>query len=137
MNYYKTETTYFIMFILMMAVSFSAMPFITNALSDYSDSYVRSQMKKIQGEMLFIDVKAGEYDRICYYGKTGLVINELVQERNNYVSCRTNKPQNTQALVCAGLKGGSYYCVDSAGVSCEVFNEPTEVYRCKNLAQLY
>jgi len=124
------------MFILIMATTFSAMPFVTTILKDYSDSYIRSEMKKIQSEMILIDIRKGEYDTLCNFGKTGFIINQLIEEKGKYVSCRTNKPVNDEALICTALSSNNYYCVDSAGVSCEVYSQPTKVYRCKNLSSL-
>jgi hypothetical protein len=134
MNYYKLQTTYFLIFILIASLALAVIPAVSNTMNNYSDSYVKSQMNKIQGEMMFISIKRNEYYLLCTSGQTGLIINDLVKEYGKYVSCRTNKPKNTEAMMCASLKSGSYYCVDSGGVSCEVFTEPTDVYKCKNLA---
>ncbi len=133
MNYYKTETTYFLVFILIAVTSFAAIPFMVDSLNSYSDSYIRSQINKIQAEMLFIDIKKGEYDKLCYTGETGNIISDLINENSKYISCRTNKPNHSKAIICAQLKVGSYYCADSIGVTCYVYNEPIHSYSCKNI----
>lgn len=133
MNYYKLQTTYFIVFIALGLSAIIAIPMVTNSLNDFSDSYAMNEMKKIQSEMIFHSARNGQLHRLCYEGRVGGLISELIKEHGEFVSCNSNTPQNTAVIVCSQLKNKSYFCVDSAGISCQVYNNPSGKFLCKSL----
>lgn len=137
MNWNLVQSTYFLIAIVVLAWGFAMLPFVRNMFGGISDSYVRSQMNQIQAEMVFMDrVEKGGFDRMCHFGRVGQIVNALVEENSGYTSCRTNKPENTEMIVCSGLRDQSYYCVDSRGVVCNLYQVPKNGYQCKNLTSL-
>ena len=135
MNYYLVQSHYFLIFFIIMSLTFSAVPFVESAFSDISDNYVKSQMKRIQGEMFFYQQEKASFKNSCASGTIGLLVRDLVQEHGKYVSCRTNKPIDSHMIVCTQLKSTTYNCVDSSGSMCEVAHKPNYEYECKNLLQ--
>lgn len=133
MNYYLFQSKFFIVFIAIAAMSFAAIPFMKNSFADASDSYIKSQMDRIQSEMLFIDQRKGVFKNVCTSGAVGGIVSTIIQENSKIVRCRTNKPIDSQMIVYAQLKSGQYYCVDSYGISCEISTEPRSGFRCKDL----
>ena len=114
-------------------MSFAALPIMKNSFADASDSYIRSQMDRIQSEMLFVEQRTGAFRNTCTSGAVGGIVSSIIQENNGSFRCRTNKPIDSQMIVYAELKSGEYYCVDSAGISCQISIEPQSGFSCKEL----
>lgn len=133
MNYYVFQSKFFIVFVAIAAMAFAALPFMKHSFSDTSDTYIRSQMDRISGEMLFIERRAGVFDHTCTKGAIGNILNDVIQEYGRSTVCRTNPPKNSEMIVYTQLHSGEYYCVDSLGVSCEISYEPKKGFRCKDL----
>ena len=135
MNYYLLQSHYILLFIVITTLTFSAIPFIDTAFSDFSDSYVKSEMRTIQGEMFFYKQGRGSFTHSCESGKIGLIIQDIIKEHGSYVSCRINKPLDSKMIVCAQLRSSSYNCVDSLGTMCEITHEPNDEFDCKRLVK--
>ena len=133
MNYYRVQSTYFLMFILISAIAFVAVPVMKDSFSSISDSYVKSQMKRIQTEMFFIDQGRGSFRHTCYTGSVGIIIRDLIQEYGKKVVCRTDKPLDSKVFIYVELRSGAFLSVDYLGVSCEYPLEPSTVFSCKEL----
>lgn len=133
MNYYLVQTKYFLIFIIIVCFTMSAIPFLKKSFADVSDVYARSHLKRIQGEMLFMSHKNGDFEKVCSVGTIGSLITELYKNSPNRILCRTNEPYNSKAVICSEMNNGSYQCVDSQGISCEIGYYPQNNYTCKEL----
>lgn len=132
MNNYFSLNHYCFIFIVLAAFAYTATPVVQETMRDISDSYVRSQMKKVQGEVLFLNTRHQNFSNVCYEGIISTTLKDIVQGYSKYISCRTNKPEYSQLMICSLLKSGEYICIDGQGVRCEIYFEPNG-YQCKNI----
>jgi hypothetical protein len=130
MNFNLLQTTYFLIFIIIAVTLYVVTPVLYTSFNDASDTYARSQIQRIQGEMFFVEQKRGSFQHACYTGNIGGLVQDLIKEYGKKVVCRTND-DNSQMIVYAELRNGGYYCVDSFGVSCEINHEPSKGFSCK------
>ncbi|MDD3694152.1 MAG: hypothetical protein PHC89_02065 [Candidatus Pacebacteria bacterium] len=134
MNYYRFQTKTFLLIIAVVAMFVFAVPHVKVLFQETSDMYTKSLMNQIQGEIFFLDHGDGSFKNTCYTGNVGSIVQDIIQEYGKEVICQTNPPQDSQILICTKLRNGSYYCVDGAGVSCELMYSPNRSsFFCKNL----
>ena len=131
MNYYLVQTTYFLVFVLMAVAAYVLTPVFQSSFADASDDYAKSQITRIQGEMLFINSRRGVFSQVCTTGVIGELVQDLIAEYGRKVVCRTNN-DDSKMIVYAELRSGSHYCVDSQGVSCNLQLEPLDGFNCKD-----
>jgi len=133
MNYYIFESKFFIIFIAISAMAFSAIPFMRNSFADVSDSYVISQLNRLQSEMLLTKTKEGTFKNSCITGNVNGIVIDLIKNDVSKMICKTNSPLFSKMMTCALLKNRNYYCVDSSGVTCEVAGYIHSGYACKEI----
>ncbi|MFT6361466.1 MAG: hypothetical protein ACJA2Z_000458 [Candidatus Paceibacteria bacterium] len=132
MNYYKVQSTYFLIFIVISFMAFAAVPAMKSTFSGASDSFVKARMNHIQGEMFFVNQGRGSFSATCYDGVIASIIEDLIQEYGKKVVCRTNKPYDSKMFIYVELRSGEFYCVDSEGVTCAHISEPGTQFQCKD-----
>lgn len=130
MNYYRVQSTYFLIFITISAIAFVAIPFVRDAFTNISDTYIKAQMNRIRSEMFLGYRGAGSFDHTCYVGTTGDIIRDLIDEYGRKVVCHTNHPKNSEMFVYIELHSGEFYSVDSLGGSCQTIDEPVIGFQC-------
>lgn len=133
MNYYLVQSKFFIIFIAISAMAFSAIPFVRNSFADVSDTYVRSQLDRLQSEMLLIKSKQENFKGSCTTGNVNGIVIDLIKNDVSKMICKTNSPIYSKMMTCAQLKNRNYYCVDSSGVICEVAGAIQNGYACKEI----
>jgi len=131
MNYYLVQTTYFLVFVLIGVSTYVVTPIAQSLFSSVSDDYAKSQITRIQGEMLFIDGRRGNFQGLCTTGVVGELVQDLIREYGKKVVCRTNDDKSAM-IVYAQLRSGDYYCADSRGASCRTHREPHDSFSCKD-----
>ena len=135
MNYHRVQTQFILLFIAIVAMTFSAIPFIDSATVDLSDAYAKSKMATIQGEMFFYQQSKGSFYQACSEGSISIVVGELIEEYGKRITCETEPPRFQQMMVCTQLRSDFHYCVDGEGVSCESREIPPRVHSCKQAAE--
>ncbi|MCI5051004.1 MAG: hypothetical protein MRY57_01715 [Candidatus Pacebacteria bacterium] len=133
MNYYLFQSTFFIVFIGIAAMAFAALPFMKNSFADVSDNYIKSELSRMQAEMLFVSVRQNTFTNFCTTGEVNGIVLDLIKNKTTSLHCKTNAPINNQVIVCAELKNENHYCVDYLGVECEVAHQPPRGYSCKEI----
>lgn len=131
MNYNLLQTTYFLIFTIIAVTLYIVTPVLYASFSDVSDTYARSQLQRIQGEMFFVE-ESTLSQQTCYTGNLGELIQDLINEYGKKVVCRVNS-QTSEMIVYAELRSGQFHATDSHGVSCDSPQEPSGVFRCKDL----
>lgn len=135
MNYNLVQTTYFLIFTIIAVTLYIVTPVLYSSFSDASDTYARSQIRHIQGEIFFID--SGYTTRsVCYSGGVGDLVQDLIEEYGKKVVCRVDSDR-AQMIVYAQLRNGNYHMVGGDGVSCDTQREPTNIFRCKDTFKIY
>jgi len=133
MNYYIFESKFFIIFIAISAMAFSAIPFVRSSFADVSDTYVKLQLNRLQSEMLLIKSKGESFKGSCTTGNVNGIVIDLIKNDISKTICKTNIPLYSKMMTCAKLKNRNYYCVDSSGVICEVAGAIRSGYACKEI----
>lgn len=123
---------YFLIFLIIAASAYAAMPFVQNTFRDISDTYVRSQMQRVQSEVLFLSARNHNFRHVCFEGIIHETLKDIIQGHSKYTSCRSNIPEYSELIICSYLKSGRYLCVDGIGISCEITFEPSG-YQCRNI----
>ena len=131
MNYNILQTTYFLIFTIIAVTLYIVTPVMYASFSDASDTYARSQLQRIQGEMFFIE-KSKLSQQSCYVDILGGLVQDLINEYGKKVVCRFNT-QTSEMIVYAELRSGKFHAIDSYGVSCDIPQEPVGKFRCKDL----
>jgi hypothetical protein len=132
MNYNLVNTTYFLIFVIIAATAFAAIPAMKTSFADVSDTYVKSQISRIQGEMFFMEQTKGNFKNACFTGEIGLLVQDMINEYGEHVVCRTNSDYS-KMIVYAKLRAGDYLAVDSAGITCNTSYELKNNFSCKGL----
>lgn len=114
MNYYQTQSHFFVVFLVIAVMAFAMVPPILKAFANTSDSYVIAELKKAQSEMFFYELDNGSFKNACIRGGIGLVQSTVLIESGNGVSCTSSNNYKSIALR-TNLQSGELYCVDSLG----------------------
>ncbi len=114
MNFYKAKSSIFLIFIVISAMAFAALPALFDAFAKASDIVVIENMKRVQSEMYFYEIDNGNYRYACIGGDYIVLQNKILLESGNGLSCTTNELETSISLYTK-LKSDKIYCVDSLG----------------------
>jgi hypothetical protein len=112
---YQNSSYYFLIFIIISVSFLSAIPFIKKTFSKTSDSYIVSEMNRVQSNMYFYKKENNNYKYACIHSDVSMLITKVLYELGSGLSCTTSDNENNIALY-ATLHSGDIYCVDSSGL---------------------
>lgn len=118
-NYYKVQSTYFVMFIAISALAIAMIPSALNSLSESRDAFAMRKMDYLQTEMVLNDYAQAGFRDACTTGFLSAKIYEVERE----VVCRINDTADAM-LAYVKLNNDFYYIVDSRGNSCMLPDKP-------------
>ncbi len=128
---YQNSTYYFLIFLLIAASFFAALPFVRGAFSNYSDSYIISEMNRAQSDMYFYKRENGNFHYACIRSDIAMLISKALYELGSGLSCTTNDNEENLALYVT-LRSGEIYCVDSSGTQSYIKDTEKPLGHCPN-----
>ncbi|MAQ77060.1 hypothetical protein CL684_00815 [Candidatus Campbellbacteria bacterium] len=132
MNNFRVGSTYFLIFILGAALFAALLPTSLRMYRSYNESAVKSSIQRIQAEILFMNIRNGQFQNTCTEAETIDLTNEL-RAKAKSVACNINPPAYNKILICGEYSKGHYYCADAAGVTCQTKIVYREALSCKDV----
>ncbi len=121
MNWYQSQSHYFVIFIVISVMAFSMIPAIKKTFTKTSDDYIISEMKRVQSEMYFYKVKNKSFKYACIGSDVNMLISNVLYELGSGLSCVTTVDMQHVALYTI-LNSKKVFCVDSNGYNDYVDN---------------
>ena len=130
-NQYLFQSKFFLIFLLISACVFSAIPVVKHSFKQASDTYVKERMHYVQTELFFYDLHSPKARLICSAGEMTLLQNEIIFESGNTLSCSFNKETPSLSLYTLLQRNNETYCVDTLGYAGVIdTTHPVALGRC-------
>lgn len=113
---YKSSSYFFLVFIVLAASAFAALPTVKKSFTHFSEEYIESEMVQIQSHMFFYKIEEGSFHGFCQDRPVLTLGYEILSETDSGLSCLLAQDFSGVALFF-GLSSGETYCVDASGFS--------------------
>lgn len=122
MNWYQSQSYFFIIFIVIGTMALAAIPAMKKAFAKSSDDFIMSEMRRVQSEMYFYKIKNGGFKYACLNSDANMLVSNALYELGSGLSCITTIDMQNIALYTK-LHSKKIFCVDSKGYNDFVGNK--------------